>query len=38
MILKSVVLRCGAERAFELFTEHAGEWWPTAAIPMIRAA
>jgi uncharacterized protein YndB with AHSA1/START domain len=23
-----VVLRCDPERAFTLFTEHAGEWWP----------
>lgn len=29
MITKSVVLRCGPERAFALFTEHAGDWWPT---------
>jgi uncharacterized protein YndB with AHSA1/START domain len=28
MIAKSVVLRCGIERAFKLFTESAGEWWP----------
>jgi hypothetical protein len=28
MIVKSVVLRCGAQRAFSLFTEHAGQWWP----------
>lgn len=28
MITKSVVLSCAVERAFELFTEHAGEWWP----------
>jgi hypothetical protein len=28
MILKSVVLRCDAERAFSLFTEQAGQWWP----------
>jgi uncharacterized protein YndB with AHSA1/START domain len=28
MIVKSVVLRCGVERAFTLFTQRAGEWWP----------
>jgi uncharacterized protein YndB with AHSA1/START domain len=28
MIVKSVDLRCGPERAFALFTEHAGQWWP----------
>ena len=28
MIHKTVVLRCAAPRAFELFTERAGEWWP----------
>lgn len=28
MITKSVLLTCGVERAFELFTEHAGVWWP----------
>jgi uncharacterized protein YndB with AHSA1/START domain len=28
MIVKSVVLRCGTQRAFSLFTEHAGQWWP----------
>jgi uncharacterized protein YndB with AHSA1/START domain len=28
MIIKSVVLRCSPERAFALFTEHAGLWWP----------
>ena len=28
MIVKSVVLRCSPERAFALFTEHAGQWWP----------
>jgi uncharacterized protein YndB with AHSA1/START domain len=28
MIKKSVVLRCSPERAFVLFTEHAGAWWP----------
>jgi uncharacterized protein YndB with AHSA1/START domain len=28
MIVKSVVLRCSPERAFALFTEHAGAWWP----------
>jgi uncharacterized protein YndB with AHSA1/START domain len=29
VITKSVVLRCGVERAFALFTQHAGEWWPS---------
>jgi Activator of Hsp90 ATPase homolog 1-like protein len=28
MIKRSVVLPCRPERAFALFTEHAGEWWP----------
>lgn len=28
MITKSVLLRCGSDRAFVLFTEHAGLWWP----------
>ena len=28
MITKTVVLRCDPERAFLLFTESAGEWWP----------
>ena len=28
MIQKSVVLRCDPARAFGLFTENAGEWWP----------
>ena len=28
MIVKSVVLPCSPERAFALFTERAGEWWP----------
>jgi hypothetical protein len=28
MIVKTVVLRCDRERAFALFTERAGEWWP----------
>jgi uncharacterized protein YndB with AHSA1/START domain len=28
MIYKSVVLRCDPARAFALFTEHAGDWWP----------
>lgn len=30
MIGKSVILACGPERAFELFTEQAGLWWPAA--------
>lgn len=28
MIHKTVTLRCSIGRAFRLFTEHAGEWWP----------
>ena len=28
MITKSVMLQCSLERAFSLFTEHAGAWWP----------
>lgn len=28
MIIKSVVLRCDPGRAFALFTEEAGLWWP----------
>ena len=28
MIVKSVVLSCDPGRAFVLFTEHAGLWWP----------
>jgi uncharacterized protein YndB with AHSA1/START domain len=28
VIVKSVVLECSRERAFRLFTEHAGMWWP----------
>jgi hypothetical protein len=28
MITKTAVLPCGIERAFELFTAHASEWWP----------
>jgi uncharacterized protein YndB with AHSA1/START domain len=28
MIEKSVVLRCPPARAFTLFTERAGDWWP----------
>ena len=28
MIEKQVVLACKPERAFELFTLHAGSWWP----------
>jgi uncharacterized protein YndB with AHSA1/START domain len=28
MIVKSVVLPCAPERAFALFTERAGDWWP----------
>ena len=28
MIVRSVDLRCSPERAFALFTERAGEWWP----------
>jgi uncharacterized protein YndB with AHSA1/START domain len=29
MIRKTVVLQCSPERAFSLFTEQAGQWWPT---------
>lgn len=28
MIEKTVVLRCAPARAFRLFTERAGDWWP----------
>lgn len=28
MIVKSVMLKCHPERAFALFNEHAGLWWP----------
>ena len=28
MINKTILLPCSAERAFTLFTEKAGEWWP----------
>jgi uncharacterized protein YndB with AHSA1/START domain len=28
MITKAALLPCSVERAFELFTEHASEWWP----------
>jgi uncharacterized protein YndB with AHSA1/START domain len=27
-LTKSVLLPCGLDRAFTLFTEHASEWWP----------
>lgn len=27
-VVKSVDLRCAPDRAFSLFTERAGEWWP----------
>jgi hypothetical protein len=30
VIEKSIVLACGRERAFALFTERASEWWPEA--------
>lgn len=30
MIVKSVVLACRPDRAFALFTEQAGLWWPAA--------
>ena len=30
MIVKSVVLACDPDRAFALFTEQAGLWWPAA--------
>jgi len=29
MIRKTVELRCDPARAFALFTERAGEWWPS---------
>jgi uncharacterized protein YndB with AHSA1/START domain len=29
MIVKTVELRCEPARAFALFTERAGEWWPS---------
>lgn len=29
MIVKTVELRCDPARAFALFTERAGEWWPS---------
>lgn len=28
MIVKTVTLRCPPERAFSVFTEQAGVWWP----------
>lgn len=28
MITRTVLLRCDPPRAFTLFTERAGEWWP----------
>ncbi len=28
MIVKSAILNCSVERAFELFTAQAGLWWP----------
>ncbi len=30
MIVKSVLLACAPDRAFTLFTEQAGLWWPAA--------
>ncbi|MBL8348714.1 MAG: SRPBCC domain-containing protein [Burkholderiaceae bacterium] len=30
MIVKSVFLACRPDRAFELFTDQAGLWWPAA--------
>jgi uncharacterized protein YndB with AHSA1/START domain len=30
MIVKSVILACDPDRAFVLFTEQAGLWWPAA--------
>lgn len=30
MIVKSVILACDPDRAFTLFTEQAGLWWPAA--------
>jgi uncharacterized protein YndB with AHSA1/START domain len=29
VIVKTVELRCDPQRAFTLFTERAGEWWPS---------
>jgi uncharacterized protein YndB with AHSA1/START domain len=29
MIVKTIELGCEPERAFRLFTERAGEWWPS---------
>jgi uncharacterized protein YndB with AHSA1/START domain len=29
MIVKSIMLRCEPQRAFTLFTERAGDWWPS---------
>ena len=28
IMIKQVVLACAPDRAFTLFTEHAGQWWP----------
>lgn len=28
MIVKSITLLCSPPRAFELFTQHASDWWP----------
>ena len=27
-MIKTITLRCDPDRAFTLFTEHAGQWWP----------
>jgi uncharacterized protein YndB with AHSA1/START domain len=29
MIRKTIILRCSPDRAFSLFTEEAGQWWPS---------
>jgi uncharacterized protein YndB with AHSA1/START domain len=33
MIQKTVLLRCPAERAFQLFTEQISDWWPKTHRP-----
>ncbi len=27
-VVRSIDLRCAPDRAFSLFTKHAGQWWP----------
>jgi len=29
-LTKAVVVDCSVERAFEVFTDRLGEWWPLA--------